>query len=80
MKYWLEAVEMELVYDKKGNQIEYIEKKYDNSKNNWTNFNRFTATYNEQNNMIEKVEYTFDRTSNQWTIVTTFRFTTDKKI
>jgi len=80
MKNWIEALQMELIYDKKGNQIEYIEKKYDVNKSNWANFNRFTATYNEQNNMIEKVEYTFDRTSNQWTVVTTFRFTTDKKI
>jgi hypothetical protein len=68
------------MYDKKGNQTEFVEKKYDIQTKDWTNFSRFTATYNELNYMIEKIEYIFDRKTSQWVESGRFKFTTDKKI
>jgi len=79
-KTWLEGIQLQYIYDKKGNQTEYIERKYDYNNSDWKNFNRFTATYNELGYMIEKTEYKWNRGTSQWDVDGIYKFSTEKKI
>ena len=80
-KTWLEGIQIQMMYDKKGNQTEYLEKKFNIDGSSWMNFNKFTATYdNTTGNMLEKTEYKWNRTTNQWDIDGQYKFTTDTKI
>lgn len=80
MKAWLEGIMLEMFYDKKGNQTEYIEMKYDYANKSWVNFSRSTAIYNEEGYMTGKTEFIWNRGTSQWDIKGQYKFTTETNI
>ncbi|MBU8891324.1 MAG: hypothetical protein KOO66_00985 [Bacteroidales bacterium] len=77
---WIEGIKIEIIYDKKGNQLEYNEMRFDSNNNDWTRFNKNEALYNEDGYMTEKIEYTWNRNTSQWDVKGKYRFTTETKI
>ncbi len=80
LRKWVEGLKKEILYDKKGNMLEYKELRFDHKKNEWTNFNKYDSIYNEDGYMTEKTEFVWNRVTNQWDVAGKFRFTTDAKI
>jgi hypothetical protein len=77
---WTEGLKMEMTYDKKGNQLDYQEMKYDYKNSAWTKYNKSEAMYNENGYMTEKTEYIWNRNTNQWEVAGKYKFTTDSEI
>jgi hypothetical protein len=77
---WIKGVKMEMTYDKKGNQLDYQEMKFDYQKSEWAKHSKNEAIYNENGYMTEKIEYIWNRGTNQWDVAGKFKFTTDTKI
>ncbi len=80
LRKWIEGLKMEITYDKKGNQLDYQELRFDNRKEEWRKFSRNESMYNENGYMIEKTEYIWNNSANQWEVADRFKFTTDTKI
>ena len=80
LQKWIEGLKMEILYDKKGNTLEYQELKFDYKKDEWSKFSKYESIYNEDGYMTEKVEYLWNRITNQWDVVGKFKFTTNANI